>query len=143
MKLSSIIILSALFVTINGAWFVGLVQPILLTFGATFAALNFDFEPMLDMKNIVWKKWYDPRGADVQKGMEEQTDSKGRRYIKDQEGEKIYLDELRPGDRKDVEDYIGSKLDKTYTEHCDAQELYDSREGKTVLQKSYEEQLQA
>ena len=112
MKLSSIIILSALFVTINGAWFVGLVQPILMTFGATFAALNFDLDPLLDMKPNVWKAYFDPRSKeDELSPLPEHTDSEGRRYVKNQEGEKYYVDEIRPEYKKEIDDYNASNLD--------------------------------
>ena len=45
------------------------------------------------------------------KPLEEKTDSKGRRYVKDQEGEKIYIDEMRPEYKKEIDDYNASNLD--------------------------------
>ena len=49
MKFTGIFVLCALSVTINGSWWVGIVQPILLSFGATFAALDSDLEPIFDV----------------------------------------------------------------------------------------------
>ena len=34
----------------NGAWWAAAVKPIIVSFGAAFAALNLDLEPMLDIK---------------------------------------------------------------------------------------------
>ena len=51
MKLSIMFaIFATLSVTINGAWFVGIARPIILSFGAVFAALDLDLEPMLNIK---------------------------------------------------------------------------------------------
>ena len=50
MKVSSILLLfTTLSVTINGAWWAGIVQPIILSFGAAFAALDLSLEPILDI----------------------------------------------------------------------------------------------
>ena len=49
------------------------------------------------------------------KPLEEKTDSKGRRYVKDQEGEKIYIDELRPEYKKEIDDYLTSRKDNRST----------------------------
>ena len=49
MKLSGIFFLCALSVTTNGSWWVGIVQPILLSFGAAFTALDSDLEPIFDV----------------------------------------------------------------------------------------------
>ena len=60
--------------TINGAWFVGFVQPILVSFGAVFTALNSDLEPMLDIKPIEMKKWFSSNDEPTVKGMENMVD---------------------------------------------------------------------
>ena len=57
MKTSILIVLCVLSVTINGTWWVGFAQPILLSFGAAFAALNLDLEPILNVQPIELKKW--------------------------------------------------------------------------------------
>ena len=49
MKLSGIMVICALNMTVYGTWWVGIVQPILLSFGATFAALDLDLEPIFDV----------------------------------------------------------------------------------------------
>ena len=54
MKVSNILVAFALIATVNCTWFVGLVQPIILSFGAIFAALDSDLEPMLDIKPLFW-----------------------------------------------------------------------------------------
>ena len=40
---------------VNGAWWAA-VQPVILSLGAVFAALDLDLEPMLDIKPIEWRK---------------------------------------------------------------------------------------
>ena len=57
MKLVGILVLCVLSVTINGTWWVGFVQPILLSFGVSFAALDLDLENIFDLQPIEWKKW--------------------------------------------------------------------------------------
>ena len=52
MKLSSIIALYTLVVIVKGAWWATLAQPIILGFGAAFAALDLDLvhlQPILDV----------------------------------------------------------------------------------------------
>ena len=53
MKLKGIFALF-IFGTVVKGWTTFL-QPIVLTIGAVFTALNFDVEPLLDMK---WPKWF-------------------------------------------------------------------------------------
>ena len=48
-------------VVVNGAWWFATIEPIALSFGAAFAALNLDLQPFLDInwKNLlVFKKDY-------------------------------------------------------------------------------------
>ena len=51
--LCTLALFATLSVTVNG-WLVSLVQPIILSFGAAFAALNVDLEPIVH--TIEWKK---------------------------------------------------------------------------------------
>ena len=55
MKLPVILVSFALIATVNCTWWVGFVQPIILSFGAAFAALDLDLEPMLDVMPIFKK----------------------------------------------------------------------------------------
>ena len=48
MKLLIIIVLLALSAMVNGSWWAAAAQPIILSIGALFAALDMDLEPMLD-----------------------------------------------------------------------------------------------
>ena len=48
MKLFIIIVLLALSAMVNGTWWTAAAQPIILSIGALFAALDLDLEPMLD-----------------------------------------------------------------------------------------------
>ena len=50
MKLISILALYALSVMVNGAWWIAAVQPVILSMGAVFAALDLDLQPMLDLQ---------------------------------------------------------------------------------------------
>ena len=52
MKLKDIFALFGLSVMVNGAWWAAAVQPVMLSIGAVFAALNLDLEPILDAKPI-------------------------------------------------------------------------------------------
>ena len=52
MKISCVFAVITLSTVVNGAWWVNAFQPIVLSFGATFAALNLDFQPLLD---VDWK----------------------------------------------------------------------------------------
>ena len=57
--MKSLEILFALFgisVMVNGAWWAAAVQPVMLSIGAVFAALNLDLEPILDAKPIELRK---------------------------------------------------------------------------------------
>ena len=56
MKLSCIIALFALIVTVKSAWWVGLTKPIVLGFGAVFAALDIDLQPVADVQPLEWGK---------------------------------------------------------------------------------------
>ena len=38
----------------KGAWWLAAVQPVMLSFGAAFAALNLDLQPIID---VDWRKW--------------------------------------------------------------------------------------
>ena len=51
MKLKEIVTIFGLSVMVNGAWWAA-VQPVILSIGAVFTALNQDLEPMLDAKPI-------------------------------------------------------------------------------------------
>ena len=46
--------LSTLSVIVKGAWWAAAVQPIVMTLGATFAALNLDLQPILDINLKTW-----------------------------------------------------------------------------------------
>ena len=53
MKVNCIIFaVFALSAVVKGAWWVAAAQPIILSFGAAFAAMNLDLQPLLD---IDWK----------------------------------------------------------------------------------------
>ena len=52
MKASCLFAVLTLSLVVNGAWWTAAIQPILLSFGAAFAALNLDVQPLLD---IDWK----------------------------------------------------------------------------------------
>ena len=49
MKLKIILVIFALIVMVNGAWWATAVQPVILSIGAAFAALNSDLQPILDI----------------------------------------------------------------------------------------------
>ena len=49
MKTSCIFTIYTLIVIVKGTWWTAAVQPIVLTFGAAFAALNLDVQPLLDV----------------------------------------------------------------------------------------------
>ena len=53
MKIACIIVgVFILSVSVEGAWWAAATQPIILSLGAAFAALNLDIEPMLDNLTI-------------------------------------------------------------------------------------------
>ena len=57
MKFCNIIfVVLILSVAVNGAWWAAATQPIILSIGAAFAALNLDFEPLLDNLTIFKSK---------------------------------------------------------------------------------------
>ena len=56
MKLLIIIVLLALSAMVNGSWWAAAAQPIILSIGALFAALDMDLEPMLDAQPTEWSK---------------------------------------------------------------------------------------
>ena len=56
MKIKVIFILSTLSVTINGVWWVGVVQPVLLSFGALMGLSTIAPE-ILDVQPIQLNKW--------------------------------------------------------------------------------------
>ena len=55
MKLLSIIVLFAL-CEMGNCWWTVAAQPIILSIGALFAALDLDVQPMLDAQPIEWQK---------------------------------------------------------------------------------------
>ena len=52
MKTICIFAVFTLSLVVNGAWWVAAAQPIILTFGAAFAALNLDVQSLID---VDWK----------------------------------------------------------------------------------------
>ena len=56
MKTSDILVLLSLSVIVNGAWWAAVTQPVILGFGAAFAALDLDV-PSLDILNMDWMEW--------------------------------------------------------------------------------------
>ena len=56
MKLSDIVALFGLSVMANGAWWAAAVQPVILSIGAVFAALDLDIEPFLDAQPFEFRK---------------------------------------------------------------------------------------
>ena len=48
MKASCVLVLYTLIVVVNGAWWVVAIQPIVLSFGAIYSALNLDGQLFLD-----------------------------------------------------------------------------------------------
>ena len=56
MKLSEIIVLFGVFVMANGAWWAAAVQPVILSIGALFAALDLDLETVIDTKPFELRK---------------------------------------------------------------------------------------
>ena len=44
-----VLVIFALTVMVNGAWWATAVQPVILSIGAAFAALNSDLQPILDI----------------------------------------------------------------------------------------------
>ena len=59
MKTTDILVLLSLSVFVNGAWWAAVAQPVILGFGAAFAALDLDV-PSLDILNFRpfdWKEW--------------------------------------------------------------------------------------
>ena len=57
MKLFTIIVLLALSAMVNGTWWAAAAQPIILSIGALFAALDLDLEPMLGTQSNEWSKF--------------------------------------------------------------------------------------
>ena len=103
MKVSNILVAFALIATVNGTWFVGLVQPIILSFGAIFAALDSDLEPMLDIKPLFWFRKKDKD--------ESQSEDEDEEMIE----KKVY-------DKKDLVE------EKDFSESIAKLRLYDKRE---------------
>ena len=56
MKTSDILVLLSLSVFVNGAWWAAMTQPVILGFGAAFAALDLDV-PTIDILNWDWLEW--------------------------------------------------------------------------------------
>ena len=56
MKLSEIVVLFGVFVMAKGAWWAAAVQPVILSIGALFAALDLDIEPIIDTKPFQLRK---------------------------------------------------------------------------------------
>ena len=56
MKLSDIFVLLGLSVMANGAWWAAAVQPVMLSIGTAFAALDLDLEPIFDAKPFELRK---------------------------------------------------------------------------------------
>ena len=103
MKVSGILVAFALIATVNCTWFVGLVQPIILSFGAIFAALDSDLEPMLDIKPLFWFRKKDKD--------ESQSEDKDEETIE----KKVY-------DKKDLVE------ENDFSESIAKLRLYDKRE---------------
>ena len=56
MKLSEIVVLFGVFVMAKGAWWAAAVQPVILSIGALFAALDLDLEPFIATKPLELRK---------------------------------------------------------------------------------------
>ena len=56
MKLVNIFALFGLIVIVNSAWWATAVQPVILSIGAVFAALDLDLEPIFDAKPTELRK---------------------------------------------------------------------------------------
>ena len=48
MKVAEILVLYGLSVVVNGVWWTAAVQPVIMSIGAVFTALNLDLDPILD-----------------------------------------------------------------------------------------------
>ena len=57
MKLTNILGLFALCEKVNSVWWAATIQPVILSIGTLFAALDLDFEPILDVQPIEWRKF--------------------------------------------------------------------------------------
>ena len=74
MKLKDIFALFGLSAMVNGAWWAA-VQPVILSLGAVFAALDLDLEPMLDLKPIEWRKLLFAKNAKDEEEDEEEDEN--------------------------------------------------------------------
>ena len=81
MKLTNIFALFTLSVMVRG-W-VAFLQPIALSIGAAFTALNFDFEPILDMHSIKWLNEKTETTEDKKADKKEEPDLPPEPEIKD------------------------------------------------------------
>ena len=55
MKGSCVFAVLTLSVVVNGAWWTAAIQPIVLSFGAAFAAFNLDVQPLFDYDLKSWR----------------------------------------------------------------------------------------
>ena len=62
MKILLIFALFALSVVVKGSWWAAAVQPIILSFGALFAALDLDLEPLLNVNLLDLREWMKANG---------------------------------------------------------------------------------
>ena len=78
MKLKDILALFGLSAMVNGAFWAA-VQPVILSLGAVFAALDLDLEPMIDLKPIEWSKLlFAKNEKDEDEDEEEENEERGR-----------------------------------------------------------------
>ena len=95
MKLLSIIVLFAL-CEIGYCWWTAAAQPIILSIGALFAALDLDVQPMLDAQPIRWQNLFS-----VQNTKEKvRKKSRGKSKAKSEESEEKFETETYEGKRK-------------------------------------------
>ena len=110
MKISGILALLILIVSVEASWLASAVHPVVLSLGAAFSALDVDVDPLLDgMKDLfTFKK------SDVNKFTKEELDAIKKHYDMQNDGkasivtEEEYAEGKRPDDKSptgSVEEY--------------------------------------
>ena len=103
MKASCLFAVLTLSLVVNGAWWTAAIQPILLSFGAAFAALNLDVQPLLD---IDWK------GKGIFKQDKEEQDKEEQPQQQPQLAKEEFIHELQKLKKKTAGTESDEKVEK-------------------------------
>ena len=89
MKTICIFVIFSLSVIVEGAWWAAAVQPIVLSLGAAFTAMNLDVQPFLnvDLKSMIFKK--DKEEPSKANDKEEETEEEKNRNHARESAEKF------------------------------------------------------